>query len=125
LIGQLSFFGTSIRKAIHFPSGDQAMSEGDSSSRVICVTAPSASIQRTKICVPRGSPRARKAMRVPSGDQRGEEPSIRCRARLPSAFMIQSDEAHRSLILSTHRRVKTIWLPSGESCGSATLSHSR
>ena len=65
-------------------------------------------------------------MRSPLGDHWGEEPSsTRTRGRLPSAFMIQTDDARRSLILSTQLRVKMIWLPSGEICGFATHSQSR
>src|SRR5690606_30908820 len=124
-IGHRSGAGTSIVNAIHFPSGDHAMSDGDSSSRVICVTAPSASIHRTKICDPRGSPRAMNAIRVPSGDHRAEEPSISFLCLEPSAFMIQSDDSQRSLTLSTHPRVKTICRPSGERRGSETRSQSR
>src|SRR5712692_11171742 len=64
-------------------------------------------------------------MRVPSADHRAEEPLTSERSRLPSAFMIHSEDSHLSLILSTQRRVKTICLPSGEICGSATSSNSR
>ena len=39
-------------------SGDQASDDGDSVTRVTWVVAPSASIHRTKIWVPSGSPRA-------------------------------------------------------------------
>ena len=53
-----SVSGTSMVKAMDFPSGDQARFEGVSSVRVICV-APSASRYITQIWVPRGSPRAR------------------------------------------------------------------
>ncbi len=44
-------------------------------------------------------------MRVPSGDQRADEPSTRKRFLLPSAFMIQSADSRRSFTLSTQRRV--------------------
>ncbi len=44
-------------------------------------------------------------MRVPSGDQRAEEPSTRKRFFVPSAFMIQSDDSQRSSSLFTQRRV--------------------
>jgi hypothetical protein len=100
----VSRLGTNIENEIHLPSGDQSISLGDSVSRVSCVTAPSASIQRTKICVPLGSPGAVKAMRSPSGDQRGFAPFTRNRARVPSTFMIQSDVFQLSFILSTQRR---------------------
>ena len=59
------------------PSGDHARFEGLSVSRVTCDTAPSASIQRTKIWVFPSPSGARKASRLPSGDQRGEDPSRR------------------------------------------------
>src|SRR5713226_8916795 len=64
-------------------------------------------------------------MRVPSGDHRAEEPLIRKRCLPPSAFITQSADSHLSLSLSTQRRVKTICLPSGEICGSATSCKSR
>ena len=99
-MAQRSSDGTVMTKEMWVPSGDQAMSDGLSSSRVICVVAPSASIQRTKICES-----LRKAMRVPSGDQRGLDPSSRKRAREPSAFITHTDEARRSSCWSTQDRV--------------------
>ena len=87
-IGQLSSSSTSIVNAMCAPSGDQRRLPGECSSRVIWVVAPSASIQRTKICEPSGSPDAVKAMRVPSGDQIAPDPSISSRLRVPSAFMM-------------------------------------
>src|SRR5207245_5180294 len=71
--------GTSIANEIALPSGDQRASAGVSSTRVTCVTAPSASIQRTKTCVPLVSPSARYTIRVPSGDQRAPDPFTRKR----------------------------------------------
>jgi hypothetical protein len=112
-------------KAIWVPSGDQRRLEGPRSTRVICVVAPSASIQRTKIWEPDGWPGAVNAMRVPSGDQTGEDPSRRYRIRDPSAFMIQMPEYRRSFTLSTPPRVKRIWVPSGEIWGLETDSISR
>ena len=130
--------GTSIVKAIHFPSGDHSRFAGFSSSRVSWVTAPSASIQRVKICAlgtAVGDPAVVwpaaaggacvYAMRVPSGDHFGFDPSTRKRARDPSAFTIQSDDSHLSVSLSIQRRVNTTCRPSGESCGSCTSSQSR
>src|ERR1041385_1225793 len=61
---------TSIVKASERPSGDQLRLFGVSPTCVICDVAPSASIQRTNTCVPLGSPSAKYAMRLPSGDQR-------------------------------------------------------
>ena len=52
-------FGTTVVKPIHFPSGDQRMSDGALVRCVICDVAPSASIHRTWICVPDGLPSAR------------------------------------------------------------------
>ena len=49
------FLGTNMANPIHFPSGDHLMLRGPSVSRVTWVVAPSASIQRTKICAPLGS----------------------------------------------------------------------
>src|SRR6266576_436818 len=93
--GMLIFHGvslfTSIVKASERPSGDQLTLAGVSVTRVICEVAPSASIQRTKTCVPFGSPSARYAMRLPSGD--------------PSALAIHRPESQRSSILFTQRRV--------------------
>ncbi len=51
--------GTRMTKETERPSGDHFTLEGDSVRRVTCVVAPSASIQRTKIWVPFGSPGAR------------------------------------------------------------------
>src|SRR5689334_6293460 len=101
---QLSFTGTNIENASHLPSGDHSSPFGDSVRRVSWVTAPSASIQRTKICVPEGSPRAVYAIRVPSGDQRGLAPFTRNRFLEPSMFMIHNAVSQLSFILSTNRR---------------------
>ncbi len=111
--------------AIQFPSGDQRAFEGSFASRVTWDTAPSASIHRTKICDPEGSPSRVNRMRVPSGDHRAPLPSTSSRFRDPSAFMIQSAEARRSLTLSTHPRVYTMREASGAICGSLTDSMSR
>src|SRR5437773_3476645 len=94
-------FGTNIVNPIHLPSGDQPMSPTGSDTRVICVVAPSASMYRTKSCVPFGSPSFRNAMRVPSGDHRGLAPFVRKRFREPSAFTIHRLASHRSSILLT------------------------
>ena len=127
--GILIFHGvslfTSIVNASDCPSGDQLKLDGFSFTRVTCDVAPSASIQRTKICVPFGSPSAKYAIRVPSGDHRALEPFTRNRFFEPSAFMIHSPESHRSSILFTQRRVYTICNPLGEICGSETCSQSR
>src|SRR5438045_5163112 len=96
---------TSIVNASERPSGDQLRLLGDSLTCVTCEIAPSASIQRTKTCVPFGSPSAKYATRDPSGDQRAFEPFTRNRLREPSAFMIQSAESQRSSSLFTQRRV--------------------
>ena len=56
LIGQVLRSSTSIENESCLPSGDHATADGVCSTRVICEVAPSASIQRTKICVPFGSP---------------------------------------------------------------------
>ena len=96
---------TRLVKAIHSPSGDQRAPEGPFSSRVIWLTAPSASIQRTKSWDPPDSPRAVKRMRLPSGDQAAPLPSIRFRLREPSAFMIHSDDSRWSACLSIQPRV--------------------
>src|SRR6266850_8466140 len=84
---------TSIAKATDRPSGDQLRFAGVSLTWVICDVAPSASIQRTNTCVPFGSPSARYAIRLPSGDQRALEPFTRNRFFEPSAFTIQSPES--------------------------------
>jgi len=54
----VSFF-TSMVNARERPSGDQLTLLGVSLTRVTCDVAPSASIQRTKTCVPFGSPSAK------------------------------------------------------------------
>src|SRR6267378_3363637 len=127
--GMLIFHGvslfTSIVKATERPSGDQLRFVGVSLTCVICDVALSASIQRTNTCVPFGSPSAKYAMRVPSGDQRAFEPFTRKRLRDPSAFMIHRPASQRSSILFTQRRVYRICEPSGDVCGSATCSQSR
>jgi hypothetical protein len=69
--------GTSIVNAMDSPSGAHSRFDGDSVTRVTWLTAPSSSIQRTKICGPSGSPGATYAIRLPSGDQTGDEPSTR------------------------------------------------
>jgi len=97
--------GTSMPNAIDLLSGDHWIPPGPYSTWVTCVVAPSASIQRTKICAPVGSPPRTKAMRVPSGDQRASAPLVRKRLREPSAFMIHSDASHRSFTLSMERRL--------------------
>src|SRR6185503_7187913 len=105
LIFQLGSFFTSIVNASERPSGAQLRLPGVSVTRVTWEVAPSASIQRTKSCVPFGSPSAKYAMRLPSGDQRAFEPFARKRLREPSAFMIHSAESQRSSTLLTQRRV--------------------
>jgi len=87
---------TSIVKASERPSGAHVRFAGVSLTCVTCEVAPSASIQRTKTCVPFGSPSAKYAMRVPSGDQRALDPFTRKRLREPSAFMIHNPESQRS-----------------------------
>src|SRR2546425_11811606 len=113
---------TSIVNASDWPppppaSGDQLKLDGVSVTRVTCDVAPSASIQRTKICVPFGSPSAKYAIRVPSGDHRALEPFTRNRFFEPSAFMIHSPESHRSSILFTQRRGATFRNPLGRILG--------
>src|SRR2546422_111323 len=103
--------GTSITKAIVLPSGAHFASVGVSVRRVTWDDAPSASIQRTKIWVPLGSPSAKYRMRVPSGDQRASDPFTRNRWCDPSALMIQRAESHLSSTLLTQRRVYTICEP--------------
>src|SRR6188508_217683 len=105
LIGHEFRCSTSAVNESCVPSGDQASPPGACSTCVTCEVAPSASIQRTKICDPRGSPVPTYAMRSPDGDHRALEPFTRKRFRLPSAFMIHNADSRRSLILSTHPRV--------------------
>jgi hypothetical protein len=106
--------GTSMVNAIERPSGDHCASAIGSMTRVICEVAPSASIQRTKICsrpaesAPAGVPTLGVViyrMRVPSGDQRAREPRRRNRLREPSAPITQSSDCHRSAMRSTCWRV--------------------
>ena len=96
--------GTTARKASEPLSGAHRICDGGFSSRVIRLSAPSASIQRTKICGPPGSADRVKAMRVPSGDQRAPAPSVRNRFREPSAPMTHSSVRMPSVIASTNRR---------------------
>src|SRR4026208_1428733 len=124
-IFQLVSLGTSMVKPIHLPSGDQRGPPGVFSTRVTWLTAPSASMYFTKICDPDGSPSARKAIRVPSGDHTGFDPLARKRSLPPSELMIQSAVSNWSFILSTKRRVKITCDPSGEGRGSLTVSKSR
>src|SRR5271156_2368618 len=88
-ICQTAGFGTNIVKPIDFPSGDQWMSAGDSVRWVIWVGP--------------GSPSARYAIRVPSGDHCGLDPFANTRFREPSARMIHSVLSYLSSILLTHR----------------------
>ncbi len=118
--GHDSRLGTCIWNAMCLPSGDQEMPLGDSTTRVTCDDAPSASIQRTKICDPPGSPGARYTMRVPSGDHCAAEPFTRKRFFVPSAFMSHSADSRLSFTPSIHVRVYRICWPSGESCGLLT-----
>src|SRR5882724_9036969 len=103
--------GTSITKAIALPSGAHFASVGVSVRRVTWDDAPSASIQRTKIWVPLGSPSAKYRMRVPSGDHRASDPFTRKRWCDPSGPAIQRADSHLSSILLTQRRVYTICEP--------------
>src|SRR5260370_1419913 len=96
LMVHLCLSGTNMENAIVFPSGDQCASASFSVACVTCVGGPSASIQRTKICVPLGSPSDRYRMRLLSGAQRGPEPLARNRCCDPSAFMIHSEDSHLS-----------------------------
>src|SRR5678810_119283 len=112
LIRQLSFTGTFIVNAIVLPSGDHSSPDGASVRCEICVVAPSASIYRTKICEPLGSPFPIYAMRLPSGDHCTSDPWTSARGCEPSAFIIQIDVSHLSFILSTQRRPKMILVPS-------------
>ena len=96
---------TDMVKAICVPSGDHSTLPGPFSRWVTWVSAPSASIQRTKIWVPSSSLPLVKRIRSPLGDHFGEDPSVRRRFRLPSAFMMYTSESRRSLILSTQLRV--------------------
>src|ERR1051326_1281102 len=88
--------GTIMLNAIHLPSGDHWMLLGFSVRRVSWLTAPSASMYRTKTCVPLGSPFGREAMRVPSGDHCAFEPFTSARFFVPSTFMIHSDDCQAS-----------------------------
>src|SRR5262245_25412887 len=101
----VSFDGTLAVNAIDFPSGDHSRLDGFSVRCEICVVAPSASIQRTKICEPVGSPLATYAMRVPSGDQCTSEPDTSWRACDPSALLNQIEDSHLSFMRSIQRRV--------------------
>src|SRR5512133_2959959 len=73
---QLSCTGTFIVNAVDFPSGDQSRRDGASVTCAICVVAPSASMYRTTICWPVGSPFAMYATRLPSGDQCASDPCV-------------------------------------------------
>src|SRR5271166_6549867 len=84
--------GTNMENAIILPSGDQCASATFSVERVTCEAGPSASIHRTKIWVPLGSPSARYRTRLLSEAQRGFAPLARKRCWEPSAFMIQREE---------------------------------
>src|SRR5437016_745182 len=105
--------GTIMVNAMDFPSGAHARLAGDSVRWETCDAEPSASIHRTQICEPPGSPLAMYAMRVPSGAHLTSAPWTSARGREPSAFMIQTDDSQRSFILSTQRRLKMTCLPSG------------
>src|SRR5207245_9295651 len=85
--GILIFHGvslfTSIVNASDCPSGDQLKLDGFSFTRVTCDVAPSASIQRTEVCVPFGSPAATYPIRGPAGHHRALEPFTRTRRSDP------------------------------------------
>src|SRR5471032_74170 len=95
--------GTFIVNASVLLSGDHSSAAGVSVTWVICEAAPSASIQRTQICDPLGSPFATYAMRLPSGDQRTSAPCTSVRLCVPSVFMIHRLVSHLSFILSIWR----------------------
>src|SRR5438874_8403288 len=96
LMFHLCLSGTNIENAIIFSSGDQCASPSFSVTCVTCVGGPSTSIQRTKICVPLGSPSERYTMRLPSGAHRAPDPFAKNRCCDPSAFMIHNAESHLS-----------------------------
>ena len=70
-----------------------------------------------------------KAIRVPSGDQIGDDTVkfhvVSSRIRLVARSMISKLLWFRSFILSTLPRVNRIWPPSGEICGLPADSISR
>ena len=105
LIFHFSLSGTNIEKAIDLPSGDQRTLRGVSVTWVTCVAGLGTSIQRTKICVPFGSPSASYNSRFPSSDQRGLEPLTRNRCSAPSALTSHTSDSHLSSAVLTRWRV--------------------
>src|SRR5262245_21703261 len=123
-IGSLS--GTNEVKEICFPSGDHLMPFGACCRWVSCAFSRVSSHSTCNCFVPSRS--ERKATRLPSGDQAGEEslraPDVNSRTREPSTSTIQRLLRYWSLTLSTQVRVKMICLPSGEISGLPTDSMS-
>src|ERR1700722_5620630 len=94
--------GTDIMKASQRPSGDQASAPGDSVKLLIDALTPLAT-QYMNSCAEPSAARARYAIRVPSGDQRGE-PLLgapdRGRSFLPSTPTNQTVPRARSVLTS-------------------------
>ena len=89
--------------AICLPSGDQVIAPGARSSRVSCsVSRVSAHITCSCDEPDRSD---RNAMRLPSGDQTGDEslhaPSVSCRSRSPLMLMAHRFDWFWSRIIST------------------------
>src|SRR5437764_14887052 len=106
LMRHVSCVATLLENASSLPSGDHCSPDGLSVRCEICVVAPSASIQRTKICelpLPLGSPFATYATRLPSGDHCASAPCVSARGCDPPAFLSHNDVPHRSSILATQR----------------------
>src|SRR5438876_4510496 len=96
LIAHFSSAETNAENAIDLPSGDQRALRGVSVTCVTCVAGPSAFTQRTKICVPFGSPSARYSTRLPSGDHRAADSFTKNRCSDPSALIVQISDSHLS-----------------------------
>src|ERR1700685_2524768 len=97
---------TSMVKASHRPSGDQARPRGDSVKLLMAAVTPFA-IQYMNSWVDPSAARARYAMRVPSGDQRGaalDGALDRVRSFLPSTPTSQIVPRGLSVLMSKPMR---------------------
>src|ERR1700676_4187451 len=123
-----------LRNAMRLLSGDQTGPDAPFGRSVMIQASPPAS-ESIAICGGLGfpvsslSPPRTKAMRLPSGDQRGCASClpfvIRTGVSLPDVATIQMEVSYPVRFSSTLTRVNATRVPSGESCGLATQTKSK
>ncbi len=119
---------SAVTKAMSPLSGRHANCSTPLGASVICSVSPPL-IERTKICAFSSFPgptEARKAMRSPVGDQRGERTSLRSWVKARRAAVAIScrtrSRSLRSCSIFIRDTTYTIDFPSGEICGSETAT---